>query len=280
VESPASDVLELIRRALEEDAAANDITTKRLALDGTGRATVTARSACVVSGQKAARGVYKLLDESVEYTVFSRDGTAVGPGETVAGVEGPLGAILSGERTALNLLQHLSGVATLTNRFVALMEGTGIGILDTRKTTPGLRVLEKEAVIHGGGLNHRRDLSELVLVKENHIAAAGGLGAVIDRLGGEIARAEIEVGSIEELKELERTPPWRIMLDNYTPEMVAQALRELERWDRRPEIEISGGITIESIHLYAIDGIDFISVGSLTSSAPSVDMSMKIVSVE
>ncbi len=279
MESPDSDLIKLLQRALEEDAAANDITTKRLALDGIGRATVTARSACVVSGQRAAIGVYHLLDESVEYTVLGRDGTAVGPGQTVAEVEGPIGAILSGERTALNLLQRLSGVATLTSRFVALMEGTGIGILDTRKTTPGLRDLEKEAVIHGGGLNHRRDLSELVLVKENHIAAAGSLGAVIDRLGEEIARAEIEVSSIEELKVLERTPPWRIMLDNFTPEMTAGALRELERWEDRPEIEISGGITLESIRLYAIDGIDFISIGSLTSSAPSVDMSMKIESV-
>lgn len=279
MESPDSDVMELIRRALEEDAAANDITTGRLALEGTGRATVTARSACVVSGQRAARSVYHLLDESVEYNAVRRDGTAVAPGETVADVVGPIGAILSGERTALNLLQHLSGVATLTSRFVMLMEGTGIGILDTRKTTPGLRALEKEAVINGGGLNHRHDLSELVLVKENHIAAAGGLSAVIDRLGEEIARAEIEVASIEELKDLERTPPWRIMLDNFTPEMVAQALGELERWDRRPEIEVSGGITLESIRLYAIEGIDFISVGSLTLSAPSVDMSMKIESV-
>lgn len=277
--SPASDVLELIRRALEEDAAGNDITTKGLALEGTGRATVTARSACVVSGQNAARCVYRLLDESVKYTAVNGDGTAVGQGGTVAELEGPLGAILSGERTALNLLQHLSGVATLTNLFVKLMEDTGIGILDTRKTTPGLRALEKEAVTHGGGLNHRRDLSELVLVKENHIAAAGGFDAVIERLGEDIARAEIEVASIEELKELERTPPWRIMLDNFTPEMVVQALRELERWDSKPEIEISGGITLESIRLYAIEGIDFISVGSLTSSAPAVDMSMKIESV-
>ena len=279
MESPDSDVMELIRRALEEDAATNDITTGRLALDGNGRATVTARSECVVSGQRVARSVYHLLDESVEYTAVRRDGTAIAPGETVADVVGPIGAILSGERTALNLLQHLSGVATLTSRFVALVEGTGIGILDTRKTTPGLRALEKAAVIHGGGLNHRHDLSELVLVKENHIAAAGGLGEVIDRLGEEISRAEIEVASIEELKELKRTPPWRIMLDNFTPEMVVQALGELERWDRRPEIEISGGITLESIHLYAIEGIDFISVGSLTLSAPSVDMSMKIESV-
>ncbi len=279
MESPSSDLAELVRRALEEDAAADDVTTKGLALVGTALATVTARSACVVSGHEAASCVYHLLNESVEYRVVSRDGDDVGPGEKVAEVEGPIAAILSGERTALNLLQHLSGVATLTNRFVSILKGTGIGVLDTRKTIPGLRALEKEAVVHGGGLNHRSDLSELVLVKENHIAAAGGLVAVIDRLGEGISRAEIEVASLEELGELERTPPWRIMLDNFTPEMVAQAIREVERWESRPEIEVSVGITLETISLYAVDGVDFISIGSLTSSAPAIDMSMKIVSI-
>jgi nicotinate-nucleotide pyrophosphorylase (carboxylating) len=276
VGSPDRALAELVQRALEEDSAGNDVTTAMTVGSGTGRASIVARSAGVVSGHRAARMVYGLLDRRVEYADATPDGASFLPGDVVAEVEGPICAILTGERTALNFLQHLSGVATLTSRFVALVEGTGIRILDTRKTTPGLRDLEKEAVVHGGGLNHRRDLSELVLVKENHVAAAGGLDAVIERLGEAIGRAEIEVTSIEELRKLEGTPPWRIMLDNFDPEMVTAALEELGGWQKRPPVEVSGGITLSSIGAYAVSGIDFISIGSLTSSAPSVDMSLEV----
>ena len=167
-------------------------------------------------------------------------------------------------------------MATLAAAFAAAVAGTGTTILDTRKTTPGLRRLEKEAVLHGGCGNHRPDLASMILVKENHIAAAGGLAAVVDRLGDRLAEAEIEVRSLDELRTLGETPPARIMLDNFDPANIAGALREIDRWSRRPEIEVSGGVTLENVARYATPGVDFISIGSLTASAPSLDLSLTL----
>lgn len=273
-------VRDVARMALEEDAASNDITTNSLIGERlSGRAVVTVRTAGVISGQACARAVFDILDESSMYAVTIPDGSPVRPGDVIADVRGKLRAILSGERTALNLLQHLSGVATLTRRFVERVGGSGIEILDTRKTIPGLRALEKEAVLHGGGKNHRSDLASLVLVKENHIRAAGGLDNVIAGLRERIEQAEVEVTSVDELKRLRGKPPWRVMLDNFDPSGVREALREMKEWKRKPQVEVSGGVTIDSIDGYVIEGVDFISVGSLTSSATALDMSLALEEV-
>ena len=269
-------VAQAVAAALAEDAAERDVTTRLLVPPGqSGKAVVIARSGGVISGQECAAAVYRHLG-GAEWTVAAPDGAAVTGGEVVGRVAGRLGALLAGERTALNFLARLSGIATLTAAFVARVAGTGARILDTRKTTPGLRRLEKRAVVDGGGTNHRFDLASCVLVKENHIAAAGGLEAVTARLGPRIAECEIEVAGMDELRALERTPPARVMLDNFSPGAVREALAEIGRWSARPEVEISGGITLENIHEYALPGVDFISVGSLTNAAGALDLSLLV----
>ena len=281
MEGPGNDIAVIVERALREDAAGRDLTTATLVgSEARGRAVIRARSAGTISGQKCARTVFSLLDFSIAYDEVKRDGSSALEGEIIAAVEGNIGAILAGERTALNFLQHLSGIATSVRGFVERVEGTGTVILDTRKTTPGLRMLEKEAVLHGGGRNHRKDLAGLILVKENHIAAAGGLERVIDLLGRRIEEAEIEVASLEELRVLRGRSPLRIMLDNFTQEGVREALEEMREWDPRPEIEVSGGVTIETAGAYAALGVDYISVGSITASAHALDMSLIIEGVE
>lgn len=264
-------------RALEEDAAFNDRTTRLLVRENTvGNAIIRVNSAGVISGQRCAETVFRILDSDIRYSAVAGDGSRVKPADTIARMSGKLTAILSGERTALNFLQHLSGIATLTAAFVERVQGTGVVILDTRKTTPGLRFLEKEAVVHGGGRNHRVNLERYILVKENHITAACGLPAVLDTLGTDLHEAEIEVSSLDELRSLRNRQVGRVMLDNFTPSMLTAALEELKRWDRTPEVEVSGGIDLDTITSYAQEGVDFISVGSLTSSAPVLDMTLKV----
>ena len=269
----------LVESALEEDAAREDVTAEalvdpRLMV----RATIVAKTGGVMSGHRPAAAVFRAVDRLVRYTGVAPDGSRIEAGHAVADIEGSCAAILSGERTALNFLQHLSGIATMTAHFVEALAGTGTVILDTRKTLPGLRALEKEAVVHGGGQNHRFDLRDRILVKENHIAAAGGLTNVLTKLGGErLKEAEIEVATLEELPLLRSSPPGRVMLDNFTPEMIAAALSELEEWGvLRPEVEVSGGVTLENIVRYAKRGVDFISVGALTASAPALDLSLVV----
>ncbi|MDD3642666.1 MAG: carboxylating nicotinate-nucleotide diphosphorylase [Candidatus Krumholzibacteria bacterium] len=265
-----------VAAALDEDAATRDVTTRLLVperLDG--RAVVVARAGGVISGQMLASLVYERLG-GARWTALLPDGSSVGAGDTIARVEGRLRALLSGERTALNFLGRLSGVATLTAAFVRAAAGSGVRILDTRKTTPGLRLFEKRAVADGGGTNHRADLASLILVKENHIAAAGGIEAVIDALGDRLDHSEIEVTGVEELRALSGSPPGRVMLDNFAPEDVVRAVEEISRWPRRPQIEVSGGVTLANVVSYAVPGVDFISVGSLTNSAPALDLSMLV----
>jgi nicotinate-nucleotide pyrophosphorylase (carboxylating) len=272
-------VEDLARRALDEDAARRDGTT-RLLIDErlTGQASIRAKSPGTISGHEAAAAVFRLVDRSVGYEPVAVNGSSVSSGGVVASVSGRLSSMLSAERTALNFLQHLSGISTLTAEYVRRVKGSGVVILDTRKTVPGLRILEKRAVVHGGGRNHRTDLAGMMLVKENHITAAGGLAAVVERLGGvRLREAEIEVTSLDELRMLKHSPPRRIMLDNFSPEMLENALNELRSWeDDIPEVEVSGGITLQTVAVFARPGVDYVSVGSITSSAPALDLSMTI----
>ena len=275
------DIEEIVRRALDEDRAENDVTTQLL-IDSKirGLAVIVSKGDGVISGHMCARKAFELMDNGVSYREIVGDGESVKSGDTIAEIEGFLSAILSAERTALNFLQHLSGIATLTRKFVDIASKRNVRILDTRKTVPGLRFLEKQAVIHGGGLNHRKDLSELILVKENHIFACGGFKAMLSRLGKSVSGAEVEVRSVEELRELAATPPMRVMLDNFSPSEIKEALELIATWKRKPEIEVSGGIGETNIKEYLIDGVDFISIGAITSSAGTLDMSLLVKSVD
>jgi len=266
-----------VAEALAEDGASADVTTRLLVPDDLeGSAVIIAKAAGVISGQECAAEVFRQLGGEVDYTPLAKDASRVTPGTPVAGLKGPLHVILSGERTALNFLCHLSGIATVTAAFVERVFGTGVTILDTRKTTPGLRLLEKRAVVHGGGANHRQDLASYILVKENHIASAGGVEAALERLGGFLEGCEIEVRELDELESLSASPPGRVMLDNFTPASIREAVDMTGGWTRRPEIEVSGGITLDNVADHAIEGVDFISVGSITASAASLDLSLLV----
>ncbi|MDZ7859694.1 MAG: carboxylating nicotinate-nucleotide diphosphorylase [Candidatus Krumholzibacteriota bacterium] len=272
-------LIDLIRTALDEDDVNNDITTGILVdSDTCGSAEIIAKGEGVISGQECAGCVFSFVDDSLIYSPRVEDGARVRKGDIVAVVEGSFSSILNSERLALNFLGHLSGVATVTASFSQKVKGSGIRILDTRKTTPGLRFVEKKAVRDGGGENHRSNLSEMVLVKENHISIAGGLVNILDLLGKErLKKAEIEVGSLDELSLLIKNPPARIMLDNFTPDMVERAVEEVEKCrGERPEIEVSGGISLDTVDDYVIPGVNYISVGSITSSAPALDLSLII----
>lgn len=267
----------LIEEALAEDTVERDPTTGLLVgSEVSGAARITARREGVISGQEWAARVFRSVDSGLRYIESIEDGSRAAAGQTIARIRGKVVSILTAERTALNFLGHLSGIATMTSLFVKKVKGTGVTILDTRKTLPGLRSLEKKAVRDGGGENHRMNLGELILVKENHIKAGGGLRRVVEKLGEEhLNRSEIEVSSLDELETLLKRPPMRIMLDNFTPAMIETALSRLgKREGGRPEVEVSGGISLENIDRYAVKGVDYISVGSITMSAPALDISL------
>ena len=266
-----------VAAALAEDEASADATTRLLVPESIeGVAGIVSKSHGVISGQECAAEVFRQLGGEVSCEPSAPDGSVVTPGMLVARLSGPLGQILSGERTALNFLCHLSGIATLTAEFVEKVSGTGVRILDTRKTTPGLRAVEKQAVTHGGGLNHRHDLASYILVKENHIAAAGGIETALQSLGDFLGGCEIEVRDLGELQALSALPPGRVMLDNFTPGRIRAAVKLVSSWERRPEIEVSGGITLKNVRKHAIEGVDFISAGFITASAPSLDLSLLV----
>ena len=277
MDSLRKEIERVVAAALAEDEASADATTRLLVPESrTGRAVIVSKGTGVISGQECAAEVFRQLGGEVAYEPSAPDGSAVMPGMPVARLEGPLGPILSGERTALNFLCHLSGIATLTAEFVGKVSGTGVRILDTRKTTPGMRAVEKSAVSHGGGANHRHDLASYILVKENHIAAAGGIASTLEKLGDFLTGCEIEVRDMDGLASLSKLPPGRVMLDNFTPAQVRGAVKLVRSWQRRPEIEVSGGITLKNVKKYSIEGVDFISVGALTASAPSLDLSLLV----
>lgn len=272
-----------VKEALEEDLGERGDLTTRYAIPETARssARILARADGVVAGLTVAAAVFTRLDSQTRFESLQQDGEAVRPGDVVARVEGGTAALLTAERTALNFLQHLSGIATLTRRYIEAIRGTGARLVDTRKTTPGLRVLEKYAVRVGGGDNHRFGLFDMVLLKENHIGAAGGLQAAVERCREGLQREridcqiEVEVRSLAELEEALRLPVDRILLDNFGLEEVRQAV---ERAGGRIPLEVSGGVNLKNIRALAETGVNYISVGALTHSAPALDLSMLIES--
>ncbi|MBR1379350.1 MAG: carboxylating nicotinate-nucleotide diphosphorylase [Bacteroidaceae bacterium] len=235
----------------------------------------------IFAGEEIARQVFHRFDPSLEVEVYIHDGAHVRPGDIVMSVRGKIQSLLQTERLMLNILQRMSGIATMTHRYVERIEGTGAHVLDTRKTTPGMRMLEKQAVKIGGGVNHRIGLFDMILLKDNHIDFAGGIEAAITRCHhylkekGKDLKIEIEVRNMDELQEVLRVGGVdRIMLDNFTPDETRQAVRLI---DHRYETESSGGITFDTIRQYAECGVDYISVGALTHSVKGLDMSFKAV---
>lgn len=275
-------VEQLVRAALEEDLGTGDVTTAATVPVGArGKARVIAKAAGVVAGLEPAREVYRQTDPDVAFVARLADGDDVAAGGVVATAAGSFGRLLEAERTALNFLQRLSGIATLTRCYVEAVRGTAAHIVDTRKTTPGWRALEKAAVAAGGGANHRMGLFDAFLVKENHLAAAGGIVralttvAVANRAGLPV---EIEIRSLEELdRALEHPdPPDRVLLDNFAPAELSEAVRRTR--DARPGIliEASGNVTLDTVRVIAETGVDWISIGALTHSAAALDLSCLI----
>ncbi|MEJ5347222.1 MAG: carboxylating nicotinate-nucleotide diphosphorylase [Desulfosoma sp.] len=270
---------ERILWALEEDLGPGDVTTLGTVSEETrGTARMVAREPCVVSGMEAVRLVYEIMDSAVEMTVQNGDGAYVNAGTTLCTLQGPLRSILSGERTALNLVQRMSGIATLTHRMVQEVRGTGCAILDTRKTTPLWRDLEKAAVRHGGGRNHRFGLFDGVLIKDNHIAASGGLWQAVDRVRARVPhtlRIEVEVDTLEQLQEALDVGAEVILLDNFSLDDIQKAVKLAQG---KALLEVSGGVTLDKVRRIAECGVHFISVGALTHSAPAIDIGLDIPS--
>jgi nicotinate-nucleotide pyrophosphorylase (carboxylating) len=242
---------------------------------------MVARQACVVAGLPLAKAVFLAIDPEVAVGERAQDGDRVLPGAVLAHVEGPAGPILTGERVALNLVQRLSGIATLTRAYVDAIAGTGACVSDTRKTTPGLRVFEKYAVHVGGGRNHRMGLYDAILIKDNHRAIAGGAAAAVHaarRANGEAMPIQIEVDALADLPRVFDLGVEAVLLDNMTPAHVAEAVKLARAHPRGRDcwIEASGGITLDTIRAYAEAGVDTISVGALTHSAPAVDIALDI----
>jgi nicotinate-nucleotide pyrophosphorylase (carboxylating) len=278
----ASACQNLLRSFLAEDIGTGDITTETtVSATQRARGQAIAKAPLVLAGVELFVEVFRLLDSTTKAEIFSRDGEELTPGKIPAQVTASARALLTGERVALNLLQRLSGVATLTRRFVCAVEGTGAEILDTRKTTPGLRALEKYAVRVGGGKSHRRDLAEAVLIKENHIRLAGGVSAALTAAQAAKGRArwiEIEVTNLDELRAALAHNPDVILLDNMSSSLVRQAVSEVRQHAAPNKIrtEASGGITLHNVREFAEAGVDWISAGALTHSAPAVDISFEI----
>ena len=266
----------LIRMALEEDITSEDVSTNAvMPTNVKGTVDLIAKEDGVIAGMDVYARVFKLLDKSMEIEMFCHDGDEVKKGDLMAKVTGDIRVLLSGERVALNYLQRMSGIATYTRSVVKFLEGSGVTLLDTRKTTPNCRVFEKYAVRVGGGCNHRYNLSDGVLLKDNHIGAAGSITKAIQMAKAYapfVRKIEIETETLEQVAEAVEAGADIIMLDNMTPEVMKQAVALI---DGRAQTECSGNITKENIARIREIGVDFVSSGALTHSAPILDISMK-----
>jgi len=267
----------LIQSALEEDVGTGDITTSSI-LTGkeTGVARAVAKSEIIVAGMDVFKEVFLFVDKRMQFSGCSEDGRLVMRGTSLAEVSGNLGKILTAERVALNFLQRMCGIATFTRQYVEAVRGTGAKILDTRKTVPGLRFLDKYAVTVGGGHNHRFGLYDGVLIKDNHIAAAGGISRALERVRRRIShtlKVEVEAKNLKEVREALRSGADVIMLDNMSVEDMRKAVSLV---NGRVPLEASGNVTLANVRQIAETGVDFISIGMLTHSVPAADISLKV----
>ena len=271
----------LVRLALAEDVGPGDWSTDWIVESGRqGRATIVAKEDVVIAGVEAAVAVFEAVDSALTAGVVRGDGIRAKAGEVVLDVTGPVTGILTGERTALNFLGRLSGIATLTRAYVDAVLGTGARVVDTRKTTPGWRQLEKAAVRSGGGLNHRMGLYDMVMIKDNHIVAAGGITAAVSQVRARNEPGlpvEVEVRALEELEEALGLEVERILLDNMDLGMLRAAVERTHRLgSRRPDLEASGNVALDTIRDVTETGVDLVSVGALTHSAPIADLSLQM----
>ncbi len=265
---------------LSEDLGRGDITTQAtVTRNARARGRFLAKEPMVVAGLEAAEAVFSTLDSQQQLEAFASDGEEVEAGKVIARTSGFADVLLAGERVALNLLQRLSGIATLARQYVRAVEGTDAQIVDTRKTTPGLRMLEKYAVVSGGARNHRFGLDDGVLIKDNHIALAGGVGAAVERAReavGHLHKIEVEVSTEKDLREAVRSGADILLLDNLSPEETARMAGIARALASHVLLESSGGITLDNVRAYAEAGVDLISIGALTHSARAMDISFKI----
>ena len=266
----------LILLALQEDISSEDVTTNSVMREyQKGTAQLICKQDGIVAGMDVFKRVFELLDENTEVFIYVKDGQEVKNGQIMADVTGDIRVLLSGERTALNYLQRMSGIATYTNRVAKLLEGSKTKLLDTRKTTPNMRIFEKYAVRAGGGYNHRYNLSDGVLIKDNHIGAAGGVRKAIEmakEYAPFVRKIEVEVENLDMVREAVEAGADIIMLDNMSPEMMKEAIQII---DGRAETECSGNVTKENIQNIIDVGVDYVSSGALTHSAPILDISLK-----
>lgn len=279
-----SDLIDgVVDRALEEDLAVEgDITSRAVfSSDDCAGATIISKSSGVVSGMALAGPVFLKCDDRIRFSPACADGDTVEKGTVIGTLSGPVRGILAGERTTLNFLQRLSGIATRTAEFVSTISHTSARLLDTRKTTPGLRYFEKQAVLHGGGYNHRFGLFDMVLIKDTHVKGAGGPVRALQKVfrwrgDHPSPKVEIEVQTVDEFKEVVMRRPDRIMLDNMTVGSMRQCVEFRNKCQPSVELEASGNITLQTVAEAAETGVDFISVGSLTHSAPALDIHLVI----
>lgn len=269
----------LIDLAFAEDIGDGDHTTlSTIPADAMGRQHLLVKEEGILAGVDIARRVFERYDPSLKMTVMIGDGSRVKPGDIAFVVEGPVRSLLVTERTMLNIMQRMSGIATMTDRYQERLKGLKAKVLDTRKTTPGMRILEKEAVRIGGGANHRIGLFDMILIKDNHVDFAGGIPNAVSRARaylkekGKDLKIEVEVRNTDEIRQALDARVDRIMLDNFTPERTAEAVVLI---GGAAEIESSGGITLDTLRAYGEAGVDFISVGALTHSVKGLDMSFK-----
>lgn len=276
-------IFEAVNAALDEDIGRGDITSRSIVRPGQrARGSFLAKQDLVLAGLEVADAAFSAFDYNLQIESAAGDGDFVKAGKAFARVTGDAQTLLASERVALNFLQHLSGIATETRKYVDAIAGTSAVIVDTRKTKPGLRLLEKYAVTAGGGRNHRLGLDDGVLIKDNHLALGGGVAEAVRRVRevvGHLHKIEVEVASLDQLREALRAKVDIVMLDNMSPDLTRQAVeivRAAEPGEKRTLIESSGGITLENVRAYAEAGVDLISIGAITHSAPAVDISFKI----
>lgn len=270
-------IQKIVKIALKEDLGPGDVTSDLTVPEGQkGKGVIIAKEKGIIAGLDVAKSVFKQVYHGLVFKPLVKDGDQVRPGQSVALIQGKIKSILAGERTALNFMQRLSGIATLTNEFVRKIRGTNAKILDTRKTTPGLRILEKYAVKKGGGENHRQGLYDMILIKDNHIEAAGSISLAIKKAlrNRKQLRIEVETRNSREVNEALNFKIDRIMLDNFKFRDLRKAAKLIRQKNNKLEIEASGGIDLRNVRRIALTGVDFISVGALTHSAKALDFSL------
>lgn len=272
----------LIDLSFAEDIGDGDHTTlSTIGPDAMGRQHLLVKEEGILAGVEIARQVFERFDPSLKMTVFIEDGAHVRPGDIAFVVEGPVRSLLQTERLMLNIMQRMSGVATMTAKYQDKLKGLQCHVLDTRKTTPGMRILEKQAVAIGGGMNHRIGLFDMILIKDNHVDFAGGIPQAVQsakdycKVNGKNLAIEVEVRNTDEIHQALDAGVDRIMLDNFTPEATAKAVKLIRSINPAVEIESSGGITLDTLRAYGEAGVDFISVGALTHSVKGLDLSFK-----